>query len=78
MSVTAGICAFSENIQIMLLGKLVVPELMHRRKFKLLTKIYHIQILRIESYFPERIELQTQFTQVRRPELIGQLVPRRS
>ena len=41
---TGGIGTFSEDLEVLLLGKALIPKLVHRGKFKLLTEINHFRI----------------------------------
>ena len=75
--VARGIRAFAENLEVSLLRKVVVPELVRCGEFEFFTEENHLHVLRVYGHLPERIKLQAQLAQPGAPEFIGQTVPGR-
>ena len=59
MPVARGIRTFTEDLEVPVLGKIVIPEFMRRGEFELLAEKNHLQVLRLYCDFPVRIKLQT-------------------
>ena len=60
VAVSLRVGAFTEFRVILILTETIVPELMHCRKFKFLTIMYHVLILREYLHYSVRININCQ------------------